>query len=166
MTTDTRIEQANRGQALSKSRVGRVLVVCTGNICRSPTAEIVLRAKSKGTQTQIESAGLAAAVRLDMCPIAAEILRENGHIDFEEAGHRPRQLDGPMLHRADLVLAMERAQLQWIVTTFPETRGKVFLMSQWNGGQDIADPYRQSEEMYRHVFALIERAAESWSRHF
>ncbi|MBY4695271.1 low molecular weight phosphotyrosine protein phosphatase [Burkholderia latens] len=136
-----------------------VLMVCTGNICRSPTAAAVLSKYAQAGTLSVDSAGTHALRGRGMCPVARDVLDSNG---FAAHDHAAKSLDASLLRRADLVLAMEAAQVQSIVSRFQFTRGKVFLLSKWCGGEDIPDPYRMSRPAYEHVFKLIDTSVRKW----
>jgi protein-tyrosine phosphatase len=140
----------------------RILIVCVGNICRSPTAEFLFREKLRHRGIHISSAGLKALVGRPMDDNAMQILKERG-IDAVE--HRARQLDPTMLREADLVLAMERDHLKVVSRLAPEASGKLFLLDKWQDADDVPDPYRQSREVFEHVYTMIERGVESWLRY-
>ncbi|UPG87764.1 low molecular weight phosphotyrosine protein phosphatase [Luteibacter aegosomatis] len=136
----------------------RILIVCVGNICRSPTAEYVLRHRL-GDRARIGSAGLSAMVGYPVEPTALALLREHG-IDGE--AHRARQLDARLLRESDLVLAMERSHVDTIRRLAPESSGKVSMMDRWLGGKGIPDPYRQQRRAFEHVYELIDESVNSW----
>ena len=86
--------------------IDRILVVCIGNICRSPMAEGLLRLRLAGrTGVTVGSAGIAARVGEPADPMAQGLMRERG-IDI--AGHRARQLTPELAGAHDLVLVMEQ----------------------------------------------------------
>ena len=140
----------------------RILIVCVGNICRSPTAEFLFREKMKHRDIHISSAGLRALVGRPMDDNAMQILKERG---IDAAGHRARQLDPAMLREADLVLAMERDHLTAVSRVAPQSSGKLFLLDKWHGADDVPDPFRHSREVFEHVHAMIERGVDSWIRY-
>lgn len=84
---------------------GRVLFVCTANICRSPMAEAIFNALASDARLPYEarSAGVAALVGEPIAPHAKTVLEEAG---IPTGGHRARQVERAMLEEADLVLAM------------------------------------------------------------
>ena len=86
----------------------RILLVCVGNICRSPTAEYLLRDRLGDASLQISSAGLGALEDHPMDATAASLLIEHG---IDASAHRGRQLQASMLREVDLVLVMEKATL-------------------------------------------------------
>lgn len=137
----------------------RILIVCVGNICRSPTAEYLFRHHLSLAGASIESAGLGALVDKPMDATALKILEEN-HVDGRE--HRARQITSTMLRDADLILAMEREHVNSLMRMAPEASGKVMLLDRWMAGVDIPDPYRQSREAFEHVFERIDRAVLAW----
>lgn len=140
----------------------RILIVCVGNICRSPTAEFLFREKMKHRDIHISSAGLKALVGRPMDDQAMQILKEHG---IDAAGHRARQLDPAMLREADLVLAMERDHLTAVSRVAPQSSGKLFLLDKWQGAEDVPDPFRRSREVFEHVHTMIERGVDSWIRY-
>jgi protein-tyrosine phosphatase len=136
--------------------IRRVLVVCIGNICRSPMAEGLIRQAAPGVQ--ISSAGLSALVGHGADPIAVEIL---AGIGVDISAHRARMLTDAIARDADLILVMDDQQKQHLASQYPYTRGKVFKLGEATR-QDIPDPYRQDPEVFRMVFALIESGVNEW----
>ena len=93
---------------LAERSVPRILTVCTGNICRSPLAETLLRARLGDLGVEVSSAGTQAVVGHEMTRQSQELAVRRG-VDAEDAAaHRARYLIDPMLLEADLVLAMSR----------------------------------------------------------
>src|SRR3546814_5479400 len=88
-----------------------ILIVCVGNICRSPTAEALFAHRLSGQDLTISSAGIGALVGNPMDKTAHEVLQDNG---LELPAHCARQVDSHMLHQADLILAMEHSHIQHI----------------------------------------------------
>lgn len=136
-----------------------ILVICVGNICRSPSAEFLFRQKLRHRDIQVHSAGLKAMVGYPMDDNAMRMLEARG---IDAATHRARQLEPAMLREADLVLAMEREHLAAVSRLAPEASGKLFLLDKWRDASDIPDPYRRSPQVFEHVHAMIERGVDSW----
>src|SRR5690554_1527663 len=86
-----------------------ILVVCVGNICRSPTGEALLKGKLEGRGIEVSSAGLGALVGKPVDATAAEVMAAAG---YHLPDHQARQLTPDMLRAADLVLAMEQKHLE------------------------------------------------------
>lgn len=137
----------------------RILVVCVGNICRSPTAECLLHHKLQDRGIEVSSAGLSALVDHGVDKTAAEVLQEHGY-NWEQ--HKARQINAELIRNHDLIFVMEEAHLKAVLAIAPEARGKTFLLSHWLEKQDITDPYKHSKTLYQHVYNLIERACDSW----
>lgn len=136
-----------------------ILIVCVGNICRSPAAEALLAHKLKGKGLTISSAGIGALIGNPMDKTAHEVLNDHG---VEHTAHRARQVDSEMLHRADLILVMEQSHIQHIRQIAPEVHGKTFLLGKWLDDTEIPDPYRQSKPAFEHVHSLLTQSVESW----
>lgn len=139
----------------------RILVVCVGNICRSPTAEHLLRQRLAGSDIQVSSAGLGALVDKPIESHALAILQQHGEQPHE---HSARQLTSSLLRESDLVLVMEKRHLQGVSQIAPESRGKTFLLGKWQDDREIPDPYRQSTAVFEHAYALIEQGVDAWAK--
>jgi len=139
----------------------RILVVCTGNICRSPVGEALLKQHLPGRQ--IASAGLGAMVGQGVEPTAKRLGETDG---LSLDTHQARQLTLDMLGQADLVLVMSDSQRRAVGDLLPAALGKTMLFGRWLGskGAEIPDPYRKSEEVFRHVHKQLSLAAQAWSQ--
>lgn len=137
----------------------KILMVCVGNICRSPTAEVLLRHRVGGKGIHVESAGLAALSGSPIDPVAREILESQG---LSADGHVARQLDASLIDASDLVLAMEGRHVRAIHRIAPHARGKTFLLGKWQDDAPIPDPYRQDRAVFEHTYRMIDTAVESW----
>jgi protein-tyrosine phosphatase len=142
----------------------RILVVCVGNICRSPMAAALLarRLSERARTSAVESAGLAALVGRPADPIAVELMRERG---LDISGHRARQLTEQLVVGADLVIAMQQGHVRSIESSFPHARGRVHRLGRW-GGFDVADPYGQPRAAFERALDQIDRGIEDFDRAF
>ncbi len=134
--------------------INTILVVCIGNICRSPIGEGLFRRAFP--EKTVHSAGLSALVGHPAEPFSVQIMAEQG-IDI--AGHRARQLEAGMVSGADIILTMDLAQKRIIEQEFATARGKVFRLGEF-GDYDIPDPYRMEMPAFRHAYQLIERGVD------
>lgn len=139
----------------------RILIVCVGNICRSPTAEHLMRTALRDTGIEVSSAGLGALVDKPIEPTALSILEQHGHSPEQ---HRARQLTGSILREHDLILVMERRHIQGITELAPQVRGKTFLLGKWLDEREIPDPYRRDRETFELVYDLIESSVNAWAK--
>lgn len=143
----------------------KVLFVCTGNTCRSPMAEGILRHLSEQQKQKVDvlSAGIAAFPGDPPSVYAQEVMREH-HIDISD--HRSRRLRLAHLHAADWVVTMTSAHAQMILNEYPEGKGKIVTLSQWSGLKgDIEDPYGGTKEAYERCAEEIEKKIEAaWKK--
>lgn len=139
-----------------------VLVVCVGNICRSPVGERVLAKylAERGHEFRIGSAGLDAMVGHGPDEMAAEVASSNG-VSME--GHRARQFTHELAAEYDLILVMEPWHRHEIVRMAPDLSGRVMQYDQWTTREGIPDPYRRSREFHEAVFERIDRSAAAWA---
>lgn len=138
----------------------RILIVCMGNICRSPAAEYLFRERMGSRGIEPCSAGLMAVVGNPMDATVLQLLSESG---VDGTPHRAHQLTSSMLLQADLVLGMEQNHVDTIVQLAPEARGKVFLLDKWLGGRDVPDPYGQPRSASKRVYEMIMGGVDSWA---
>lgn len=138
-----------------------LLVVCVGNICRSPMGEYLLRqaAAEAGAVTQVSSAGLGALVGRSADPLAVEVMAEQG-IDI--TAHRARQLDDGLVRGHELILVMEQWQQQEIERLYPFARGRVHRLGKW-GDTEIADPYKKPKTAFVEAYGKIAQACGEWA---
>lgn len=130
-----------------------VLVVCTGNSCRSPIAAGLLAQKLKGLPVLVTSAGIAAPVGRQATGNAIQSAMEMG-VDI--SAHRARQLNKEMIDSADLILVMESGQRGWILNLMPDADAKIRLLGGYPEKEmEIFDPIGKSIEFYRQAALLI-----------
>ncbi|MCB1965437.1 MAG: low molecular weight phosphotyrosine protein phosphatase [Candidatus Accumulibacter sp.] len=140
----------------------RILTVCTGNICRSPAAEFLLRERTEraGKPVEARSAGIGALVNHPAEDTTCAMMQSRG-IDL--SGHRATQLTSERLRWADLVLVMEKHHRDAVLAMDPTARGKTFLLGHWTE-TEIPDPYRRGDEAHAVALRLIEAALDPWLR--
>ncbi len=129
-----------------------------GNICRSPTGERLLQQLCPNKK--IHSAGIIA--KNDM-PANESSTRTAQKHNLSLENHQSQRLTTELCREADLILVMENDHINKVHQQFPETRGKVMLFGQWLNKIEIPDPHKRSDEMFEHVYILMEKAAQSWN---
>jgi protein-tyrosine-phosphatase len=135
-----------------------VLVVCTGNSCRSPMAQYMLADMLKGTPACVASAGTEAPVGSPAAANAVEVMRVAG-IDLTR--HRAQQLSSAMVEAADLVLVMDEYHRQRVVELVPDAAGRTRLLLSFAGRDEkVEDPMGFSVECYRLTREAMKPALE------
>lgn len=128
-----------------------------GNICRSPTGERLLQYYFP--DKTVHSAGIIAKNDRPAYGSAIRIAQQHS-LCLEN--HQSRRLTSELCKKTDLILVMENDHIAKIHQLFPETRGKVMLFGQWINKTEIPDPHKRSDEMFEHVYQLMEKAAIAW----
>lgn len=144
-----------------------VCFVCTGNICRSPMAESVFRAR-------VEDAGLDGAVAVHSAgtggwhegdgadPRAVTVLRENGY----PSGHTARRFQPSWFSRLDLVIALDQGHLRELRRLAPTAAdaAKVRLLRSYDPAAgddlDVPDPYYGGADGFEECLGMVEAASE------
>jgi protein-tyrosine phosphatase len=139
----------------------KIITICTGNICRSPAAEFLLRQRLEAVaswQGSVHSAGIGALVNHPADENTQAMMLAK---DIDLSAHRAKQLTLEHLRQADLVLVMEKHHRQAVIDLDPTARGKTFLLGHWIN-TEIPDPYRRGEEAHAEALRLIELAISPW----
>lgn len=149
------------GDDLKSGRRPTILLVCTGNLCRSPMAVGLwrekLRREGMGDKYQVRSAGIWAAEGLPAAAYAIQVMAERG-IDISH--HRGHNLTLEDVEEADLILTMTKSHKEIITNQYPQAAGKTYLLSEMVGRKyDISDPYGSSLALYRSRCRFGGRAA-------
>lgn len=140
-----------------------IIVVCTGNSCRSPMAEGFLKNMLHGREDMaVSSAGTAA---LPGSGATAEAVMAARELGADISGHVARQVDHGLASQADLILTMTRTQAQWLKNRFPQACAKIFTLgelAQNDEAPDVPDPIGGSMADYRQtaadLHALLKKA--------
>ncbi len=164
--TDNRWELLREGvierAAMNQFAKPVIVLVCTGNTCRSPMAQTLLRELIRiqyGDEdaVRVMSAGVAAGTGSPASSQAVDVMDERG-LNLSE--HCSRPLDDAVMNVADLVLTMTRGHRAAILAAWPEMHDRVFTLRR--DGGDISDPVGMSVEVYRDCAAQIEEELTKW----
>lgn len=152
----------------------RIMTVCTGNICRSPMAEVVLRAR-------LRDAGLDAQVTVDSTGVSGEeqgnpidsrartALSRRGYAGADVAAHRARRVQAAQLGERDLVLAMTAQHAAALRRLAPEHADRVHMFRSFDPAAgtprrdsdlDVADPWYGGHEDFETCLDEVEAAVE------
>lgn len=134
-----------------------ILVVCVGNICRSPMAAAILT--KRYPQKHIDSAGVSALVGHPADTKAIEVMAVD-NIDIST--HVAKQISEELVGKADLILTMSTGQTKWIEERWPHCRGKTFRVGHWID-KDIIDPYRSPKSVFEVAKSNIVNSLEQWN---
>ncbi len=135
-----------------------VLVVCTGNVCRSPMAKALIRReienRNLAEQVHVDSAGTYAVVGHPASEGSVNAMAQRG-LDIND--HRARQLTADLVENADLIVVMEEKHRRSIFVTWPRAIAKTLLLSELSGDHaEIADPYGREQWEYDETAVIIE----------
>lgn len=136
-----------------------ILMVCYGNICRSPMAEVLLQAAlderlGPGHGWLVTSAGTHA---YDGYPASEQGRLAMARRGLDLSRHSSRQLTRDLLRRADRIVCMTREHREWVLSMDPGAKRKTATL-----GEDVEDPIGGREKDYERVAAVLERRLGSF----
>ncbi|MFC2140454.1 ribose 5-phosphate isomerase B [Candidatus Auribacterota bacterium] len=139
----------------------KVLFVCTGNSCRSPMAEGLLRKMVEGEQQiDVFSAGTAPLSGLPSSKEAVEVMKNKG-IDI--TNHKSHQVTLEDIGKADLIITMTERHKREVLSMAPKAKDKIFLLKEFDdnakaGQMDVADPVGLGIDVYQECLREIKNA--------
>ncbi len=139
-----------------------IVIVCTGNTCRSPMGEALLRdildrRFGREDVARVLSAGVAAQRGHGASPQSVEVMGRRG---LDLTGHCSQPLDDPLMSMADLVLTLTRQHRDAILAAWPNRKGRVFTLRR--DGGDVSDPVGMHVDVYEQCADQIREELEKW----
>ncbi len=140
----------------------KVLVVCSGNICRSPMAAAYLRRRLNRSGMEHVVVASAGTLGINGSPASEDAIRAMSEIGVDLEAHRSRGVSAADVQASDLIVAMERDHLEALADRFPDGHGSRFLLRAFEAGAqpasdapDLEDPICEPIEMYRKQLEVI-----------
>ena len=142
-------------------QISSIVVLCKGNVCRSPFAAEFLRQliQQRGLAIHVSSAGIEAIPNQGAYPLAKDMSRQYGvWLD----AHRTTLLSNELVSKADLILVMEIGQLRRMRTNYAGAKDKFFLLGQFSKTHDceIQDPYGEGRGTFVTCFDHIRESCD------
>jgi protein-tyrosine phosphatase len=134
-------------------------VVCMGNLCRSPIAAALFRARLPVERCTVVSSGLVAQPERTTAPLALQVLRAHG-LPVPEMP--PRRFDPASVGEDDLVLAMQHRHVRALRALAPQAHSRIQLLGRWTPQREVDDPMGGGVEDFERAFAHIAACVDQW----
>lgn len=137
-----------------------VLVLCIGNICRSPVAEGILKKMSARHQLNliISSAGVHAMVDDPAQPHSIAVAQEH---EIDITNHQARQLTADILNQHELVLVTDETVRKIAMQQHPFAAGKIKKIGNFRN-KEIDDPYQKPKQYFDIMYTDLENCLQDW----
>ena len=147
-----------------KEKKLNILFVCTGNVCRSPMAEGILKntiSNKLKDKFNVQSAGISAIDGMRASTFAVEVSKNNG---INISSHRSRQITEKMMSENDFIFVMAEEHLEYLKNNYTKYIDKVYALKQFNNPDNtdinIEDPIGGDLDSYEKIFYEIKHEIE------
>ena len=140
-------------------QIKNILVICVGNICRSPMAEYFF--KQSYPHLNIESAGISGLIGEGADAKAIQCMDA---LNIDMRPHIARKLNSYLIKKADLILVMSLNQQKHLEQTWPFAKGKVFRLGHWQH-KNVPDPYQHDQAFFDETCRNIQAYVSDWKSH-
>lgn len=152
----------SRSRLLTLPAYPRILVVCHGNLCRSPAAELFLKRRLTSRRFELSSAGLSHQENI---PTPSDFVREARAFGLDLSGHRSRTLSPLLAEWADLILFMDHTNRNLLLDFGEGAVRKSAWLGAWDFGPlEIPDPFGSTSSAMRQILERLSRASDALAR--
>ena len=152
----------SRSRLLTLPDYPRILVVCHGNLCRSPAAELFLKRRLSSRRFEVSSGGLSHQENL---PAPPDFVREACAFGLDLSGHRSRTVSPLLAEWANLILVMDRSNENLLLDFGEEALRKAAWLGAWDSGPlEIPDPFGRTSTVMRQILERLFRASDALAR--
>jgi protein-tyrosine phosphatase len=140
----------------------RILVVCHGNLCRSPAAEGFLKRQLSSRRFEVSSGGLSHQENL---PTPSDFVREGQAFGLDLSTHRSRTVSPLLAEWADLILVMDRSNRDLLLDFGEGALRKCAWLGAWDSGPlEIPDPFGTTSAVMSQILVRLSRASEALAK--
>lgn len=159
------VDRSRLSFPIEGSRIESILILCHGNLCRSPIGAALLRSelakRASADALKVFSAGTDAIEGREAARATIEFMRSKG---FDLSGHQTTALTEGMARSASLIIVMNPAQREQVRQMIPDRAERIFLARDFNaeqGDRSVVDPYPGDVELFEEVFGQLSEMAEN-----
>jgi protein-tyrosine phosphatase len=147
---------------MKRRREKKKMVMCTGNTCRSPLAEVIIADHLSKSALNGSFAVLSGRISTQNKESASEHAIQTAYeIGLSLAKHASKKVNQSLLDKSDLILCITSAHKFYLLHNFEALQGKCFTFAECTASRDILDPYGQDIDAYRGIAAHVQKLMPS-----